>query len=447
MRPAILFIDPDDDRRRAVATSVAERGYEVIPASSSAEGTRFAAGLNPSVVVGPIELPTLADTTILEQMASESGAISRTLVLLGRGSEPEGLPDEVRFLNIDALDFAEIGRRISLVLIGREVGLEPDVELHYLVGDLGIASILDVSRALSECLFTGTLELPTSDGRIAFVRGRLTHAALGSTVAAKAFCRLARLRSAAPFAVRLGASGLQPNLVESLDELALFALEEAHLELPDPRSRIALMNRDRVLPSGEWTQSEIQLASVLEAHETVGSVLDNLPSRDGLLILALRKMIERGALKLKEPRSEVVVVTDSTSDLPPRLAREHGIQIVPLSVFFGQEELRDGVDIKARDFYRMLQEDENHPRSEPPAEAVFFEHYHDLIERQDILSIHLSSRLSRTRDHAQKAALRGIRSFTHLPPERSNCALEVIDSRQVSAALGLQAIFAARMAA
>ncbi|MCG8458339.1 MAG: DegV family protein, partial [Holophagales bacterium] len=116
------------------------------------------------------------------------------------------------------------------------------------------------------------------------------------------------------------------------------------------------------------------------------------------------------------------------------------------TVFFGQDAFRDGVDIRARDFYRMLEEGEEHPRTEPPAEQVFYEHYHDLIVDQDILSVHISAKLSETAKHAREAARRGMGSFDHPPPARRSCALEVVDSGNVSMGLGMQALFAARMA-
>ncbi|MCL6559047.1 MAG: DegV family protein, partial [Firmicutes bacterium] len=33
------------------------------------------------------------------------------------------------------------------------------------------------------------------------------------------------------------------------------------------------------------------------------------------------------------------IVTDSTADLPPRLAQEYGIAVVPLKVIFGENEV------------------------------------------------------------------------------------------------------------
>lgn len=443
MRPSILLIDPDDDRRRALASGLAERGYEVVPAGSSQEGVRFARGLGPSVIVGPAELPALGSGSILEEMSSSDDlSIERTLVLLGKGAEPDDLPDEVRFLAVDGLAHEEIRRRVRLVLVGREVGLEPDIELRYLVGDIALTPLIDVARALNRCLINGRIEI--AGGTLAFNRGQLRHVSFAKAAGAKAFCRLARLE-AAPFRVFLGPSELEPNVEESLDDLSLQALEESTVDLPDLRARIVL-TETRHLPSGELTPHEVLIARAIQQAPTVGGLLDSLPVRDGLAVAALRKMMERGALRLERPRTAVRVVTDSTADIPPAMAAEHDIVVVPLAVKFGAVELRDGVDIKARDFYKMLTESEHHPSTEPPAEAVFFEHFHDIIENQDIVSVHISAKMSKTSENAQRAALRGIRSFHHLPPERSDCALEVIDAQSVSMGLGLQAIFAARMA-
>ncbi|MEM1179265.1 MAG: DegV family protein [Acidobacteriota bacterium] len=443
MRPSILLIDPDDDRRRALASGLAERGYEVVPAGSSQEGARFAQGLGPSVIVGPAELPTLRDASILSQMSNADGTtLERTLVLLGLGQEPDDLPDDARFIAIGELDYAEILRRIRLVLVGREVGLQPDIDLRYLVGDVALTPLIDVARALHRCLVNGRLEI--SGAKLAFQRGQFVHASFGVTTGSKAFCRLARLESQ-PFRIHLGPQDLPKNLEDDLDILSLQALEEANLEMPDPRAQI-LLTEVRKLPSGELTPHEALIARAITENPTVGALLDSMPVRDGLAVQALNKMMQRGALRLERPRAAVRIITDSTSDIPPALAAEHDIVVVPLAVNFGEVSLRDGIDIKPRDFYQMLTESEHHPTTEPPAEAVFYEHFHDLIEHQDLVSLHISGRMSKTHENAQKAALRGIRTFSHLPATRADCALEVMDGQSVSMGLGIQAIFAARMA-
>ncbi len=50
----------------------------------------------------------------------------------------------------------------------------------------------------------------------------------------------------------------------------------------------------------------------------------------------------------------VRIVTDSTADLPPQVAHDLGISVVPLSVIFGDEVYREGIDIDHDLFYDKL---------------------------------------------------------------------------------------------
>ena len=43
----------------------------------------------------------------------------------------------------------------------------------------------------------------------------------------------------------------------------------------------------------------------------------------------------------------VRIITDSTADLPPEVAAEFGIRVMPLYVHFGHEVYRDGIDLTA----------------------------------------------------------------------------------------------------
>lgn len=468
MRPAVLIVDPDDARRRGLSQQLAERGYEVIPAAGADEGLKFARGLGPSVIVGDAGLPGFGDASILEEFSvQDATGMRRTLVVLSQadGAGTLELPDDAFELPVAGLALDEIRRRLRLVLIGRELGVDADPDLGYLVGDFALLPLVDLVRALGEARVTGVVR--SLEGSVSFERGRpvaarlLSHAgsidaqsaSLGGRPAAddpdaivsdKALCRLAR-RTDGPFRVYLGADDRPPNIETPVESLLLQALEEAHMEMPDPHLRIRMADV-RDIPSGELTPQEILLATVIDRCQTVGDALDRMNAADGLVVQALRKMVARGSLVIEAPKTAVKVVTDSTSDLPPELARRHEILTVPLTVHFGADEYRDGVDIRARDFYHLLEESETHPSTTPPPEPVFFEHYHDLIVEQDIVSVHISQKLSETSAHAREAAMRGMRTFDHLPRERHQFALEVVDSESVSMGVGLQALFAARMA-
>lgn len=50
---------------------------------------------------------------------------------------------------------------------------------------------------------------------------------------------------------------------------------------------------------------------------------------------------------MTNPRT-VLVVTDSTSDIPVHFREELGIEVVPLSINFENETLLDGVDISPK---------------------------------------------------------------------------------------------------
>ncbi len=139
----------------------------------------------------------------------------------------------------------------------------------------------------------------------------------------------------------------------------------------------------------------------------------------------------------EQARKPVIVVTDSTSDLPRDVVSRYGIQVVPQILMLGNQTWREGVDIDAPRFYELLRSSSLFPKTSQPSAAEF----QDLFARlsQDasgIAAIHLSSDLSGTLNsaHAARAAL------PDLP-------IEVIDSRSVSMQLGFIVMAAARVAA
>lgn len=129
----------------------------------------------------------------------------------------------------------------------------------------------------------------------------------------------------------------------------------------------------------------------------------------------------------------VRIVTDSTSDLPAHVARELGITVVPLNVRFGDDTYLDGVEISSDEFFERLAQSEGLPTTSQPSPGVFTETYRSLLdEGHEIVSIHISSKLSGTLNSASQAK----ESLGDVP-------IEVIDSKQATAALALVAIGAA----
>jgi DegV family protein with EDD domain len=134
----------------------------------------------------------------------------------------------------------------------------------------------------------------------------------------------------------------------------------------------------------------------------------------------------------------VRIVTDTTADLPLQFAHDLGIAVVPLSVIFGAEVYREGIDINHDLFYDKLIHGKVHPTTSAPSVGDFLEVYEPLLkETNEIVSIHVSSKLSATYNNAVQAAEILTDKGAHV---------EVVDSQVVSLGLTFVALAAARAA-
>jgi DegV family protein with EDD domain len=122
------------------------------------------------------------------------------------------------------------------------------------------------------------------------------------------------------------------------------------------------------------------------------------------------------------------LVTDSTSDLLAEEARALGVTVVPLTVRFGDEQFRDGIDIDAAAFYQRLTTSPVTPTTSQPSPEDFAGVYRKLLVNDDdeIVSVHIAAKLSGTMQSATLAA-------RDLPEGR----VHVVDSESVSAGIQL----------
>jgi DegV family protein with EDD domain len=136
----------------------------------------------------------------------------------------------------------------------------------------------------------------------------------------------------------------------------------------------------------------------------------------------------------------VRILVDSTADIPQERARSLAIEVVPLTVLFGDESFRDGVDLDGPAFYRKLVSTPVMPTTSTPSPSLFDEAYRRLIRdgATGILSIHLAGRLSGTFAVARGAA-ESVSQSTGVP-------IAMVDSGTVSAGFGLPAEIVAREA-
>ena len=134
------------------------------------------------------------------------------------------------------------------------------------------------------------------------------------------------------------------------------------------------------------------------------------------------------------------IVTDSSADLPQDLAKRWNITVVPCYVIIGDQPYRDGVDICPDEFYRQLAANSRLPTTAQPSVADFQTVYQELLGLgHDVVSIHISGKLSGTLNSAEQA--RAALS------EDAAGRIEIIDSQLASIPLGLVALSAAQQAA
>lgn len=134
---------------------------------------------------------------------------------------------------------------------------------------------------------------------------------------------------------------------------------------------------------------------------------------------------------------KIALVTDSTCDLQPELIDKYQVNMLPININFGENHYLDKITIQPEHFYRLLSETEDHPKTAQVNEKAFTNLYSHLASHYDsIIAIHLSDKLSGTYNSSRKAAESISREFGK--------PLTVINSRNVSGALGLVVLRAAR---
>lgn len=131
------------------------------------------------------------------------------------------------------------------------------------------------------------------------------------------------------------------------------------------------------------------------------------------------------------------IVADSTCDLPLDLVQKHRVTIIPMFINTASGEFRDGIELSRQEFYERLPEFRPAPTTAAPGPDVFRQTYEQLATEgaTEILSIHISARLSAVVNIASQAA----KETTAVP-------VTAFDSRQLSLGTGFQVLAAVRAA-
>jgi len=135
----------------------------------------------------------------------------------------------------------------------------------------------------------------------------------------------------------------------------------------------------------------------------------------------------------------VKIVTDSSCDLPDELVSELGIDVVPLTIRFGSEELVDRKDLSPSEFWARCATSAELPSTAAPSPGAFEERFRQAAANgaEGVMCVVLSSKLSATGEAAQA----GARNVADVVP------VKVVDSLSVSLGHGMMAVQGAHRAA
>jgi DegV family protein with EDD domain len=132
---------------------------------------------------------------------------------------------------------------------------------------------------------------------------------------------------------------------------------------------------------------------------------------------------------------KVAIVTDSAAGIPPEIARDLGIEIIPMQIVKDDVAYTIDRDITAGEVYSAMREGRILKTSQPLVPHITESYERCLKRAEKVLSIHVGSKLTSTVATCQMAA-------DMLEPGR----ISVIDSSSLTIMYGLPCIYAARNA-
>ncbi|MEG0308228.1 MAG: DegV family protein [Clostridium sp.] len=133
--------------------------------------------------------------------------------------------------------------------------------------------------------------------------------------------------------------------------------------------------------------------------------------------------------------TKIKIVTDSTCDLPKELAEAMGFHVESLQVMINNNTYRDGVDIDINTFFDEMEKSDESPKTSQIPPAKFESIYRQYInEGYEIVSIHLSSKMSGT-----------YQSATIAKDMIGSDNIHIVDSQNVTCGLGLLVLKACKL--
>jgi DegV family protein with EDD domain len=131
----------------------------------------------------------------------------------------------------------------------------------------------------------------------------------------------------------------------------------------------------------------------------------------------------------------IEIITDSTCDIPEGLLSQYNIIIIPQVVIWGEQLLRDRIDLQSKEFYERCTTDPVRPHSSLPSLGDIQSAFQVAIQHgaTELIVLTVSSAMSGTYGLVQEAA-----SLLNIPAS-------MVDAKGPTMSLGWQVLAAARV--
>ncbi len=315
----VLVVDADYDTLGALSRALRGRGHQVVLAADGRAGLQRAVEVSPDVVLVDHELPILDVRTFLEVLRDNPRTGGTHAFVMGRD-------DAARFAGVDAraeailkpFNAEEVASRVDEVLRAR-LGPKREPELR---GDLQQVALFDLLQVFAANRRTGCLRVegPVASGEVWVREGRIVDAVYGGAVGEKALYRV--------LAVALGrfvfAPGLEPARVRidlPTDHLLMEAARQAdemgrlHDRLPPVGALVSRAGPvPRTSPMEQWVLDR------LDEPRAIEELLDLAGASDLVVLQAIAALLDRDALRVFDPRGQVVRLCDRDEAVAMRAA-------------------------------------------------------------------------------------------------------------------------------
>jgi uncharacterized protein len=239
------------------------------------------------------------------------------------------------------------------------------------------------------------------------------------------------------------------ELIQVKAETGLFQkIEESIPEKPDFRyctealiKNSTIDNKEMVAILEKFGNSIVVAGSDrmrrLHVHTNTPAGLFNELRNTGVLAFQKADDMVRQSDVVYNRKWKIALVTDSTCDLAQDLIDNYQVNMLPVNINFGENHYLDKVTIQPEQFYELLKENKDYPKSSQVNEKSFINLFSHLASHYDsVIAIHLSDKLSGTFNSSQKAAQAISKEFGK--------PISVINSKNLSGALGLIVLRTAR---